>query len=146
MREITEDIFQDCLNLTVEESQSRFVAGNLYSLAQAWLYPKNARPFAICDGDTPVGFLMLDKDVNCDGTSQVCGLWRLMVDKKHQGKGYGRTGLLALLAHVKKAYSPKKIQTSYVPGNERAAGLYKSLGFVETGAVDDGEIVMELKL
>lgn len=146
LREIDEDLFEKCLKLKVEESQQRFVASNTLSLAHAWLYPKNARPFAICEDDTAVGFLMLDADVNCDGTHSVCGLWRLMVDKQHQGKGYGRAALKLLIDHVHKTYNPEKMQTSYVLGNENAAKLYESLGFVHTGEIDDGEAVMELPL
>ena len=38
LQEITEDNFAECVKLTVKEEQKAFVASNLYSLAQAWLY------------------------------------------------------------------------------------------------------------
>jgi len=35
-----------------------------------------------------------------------------------------------------------KVRLSVVPSNEKARGLYRSAGFVETGELDDGEVVM----
>ncbi|WP_278183979.1 N-acetyltransferase [Lachnoclostridium phytofermentans] len=34
----------------------------------------------------------------------------------------------------------------YVPGNVVGKHLYESMGFIETGEIEDGEIVMKLDL
>lgn len=55
-----------------------------------------AFPFGIYDDDTPVGFLMVGYDTDDyweDAPAIANGnynLWRLMIDKRYQGKGYGR--------------------------------------------------------
>ena len=40
----------------------------------------------------------------------------------------------------------KTVGISYEPKNEGARKLYASLGFVETGDMDEGEVVAELNL
>ena len=145
LQEITPDNFDQCLALSVDDSQKEFVASNVKSLAQAWLFPKAAKPFAIYNSEEMVGFLMLDLDCDYDGTGKKCGLWRFMVDKAHQNKGYGKAALKLALQYVKDNCTPERFSTSYVPGNDHAAGLYRSLGFVETGEIEHGEIVMVLK-
>ena len=144
-KKITEDNFDDCLHLEVDDSQKNFVAENTHSLAQAWLYPNNARPFAIYNGDEMVGFFMLDIDHHCDGSHKVVGLWRLMIDKKHQGKGYGKAVMLDVIKYVRSEYNPEAFRTSIVSGNDVAEKLYKSLGFIPNGEYDGDEAVMLLE-
>jgi len=141
LKEITEDNFDICVKLEVNETQKNFVANNTRSLAHAWLYNDYAHPFAIYNDNEMVGFIMfhVDKD------KKKCFLWRLMVDKNHQGKGYGKEALSKAIEHFRKTLNPNEIGTGVVPGNEYAEKLYKSLGFVFTGEIDDGEHVMALK-
>lgn len=143
LKEIKEEkLFYQILNLQVEESQKNFVAPNAYSLAEAWFHERIARPFAIALQDgTPVGFCMGCVDVK----KPYFGVWRLMVDRKHQGKGYGRRALKELVAYLKAEGAPE-VFLSYEPENTVAAALYRSEGFVETGEVDDGELVAKLVL
>ncbi|MCL2198353.1 MAG: GNAT family N-acetyltransferase [Defluviitaleaceae bacterium] len=144
LREITEENFYECIGMKVSEGQKSFVADNTYSLAEAWLYPKNARPFSIYYDETMVGFLMLDVNFHWHGDKNTCYLWRLMIDENHQGKGYGKAATKLAVQYLKENINPEKIKTSFVPSNEVAEKIYKNLGFVPTGEVDDGEIVMEL--
>jgi len=146
LKEITGDNFSECINLKVSEEQQTFVASNVKSLAQAWLYLNNARPFSIYDGENMVGFLMVDIDFHWHGDKNTVYLWRLMIDEKCQGKGYGKAAVQLAIKYLKENINPDKIKTAYVPGNESAKKLYESLGFVVNGEIDDGEIVMELNL
>jgi len=146
LKEITEDNFSECINLKVSEEQKTFVASNVKSLAQAWLYPQNARPFSIYDGENMVGFLMVDIDFHWYGDKNTAYLWRLMIDEKYQGRGYGKAAAQLAVDYLKVNVNPDKIKTAFVPGNEGARKLYESLGFIVNGEVDDGEIVMELNL
>jgi len=151
LREITEENFDECVKLSVRDDQKGFVASNVKSLAQAWLHKKVARPFAIYSGGEPVGFLMLEVWDREDGKGKGCELWRLMIDQKHQGKGYGRAAMEAVISHARSAYDPDEIATSVVPENKAAEKLYQSLGFAltgeHTGPIDDGgEAIMALRL
>jgi len=147
LREITEENFDECLELSVSDDQEDFVDGTVYALAEAWLHRDEARPLAIYSGDEMVGFLMLNVGDRDDGGGKGCELWRFMIDQKHQGKGYGRAALEAVIGHIRSAYDPDEIVTSVLPGNYAAEKLYESLGFARTGEVeDDGEAWMALGL
>ena len=63
---------------------------------------------------------------------------------EHQGKGYGKEALKQGIAYLKERFEAKEIYTGVFLGNEVAKGLYKSVGFVETGLVENG--MEELKL
>ena len=61
---ITEDNFKAIVEMKRPDGE-RFVASNAYSLAQAWLYRESGDvyPFAIYSEGEPVGFMMLDEDL-----------------------------------------------------------------------------------
>jgi diamine N-acetyltransferase len=135
-RPITEENFDDVLKLNQAEDKL-FVAPNVYSLAQAWLY-HNARPYAIYAENRLVGFVMLD----WDEASRECGLWRFLIHKDERNKGYGKATLLKVIEMAKQNQKFDYVQLSYVPGNHSAEHLYESVGFKATGEIDEGEVVM----
>lgn len=47
LKPIDESNYEDALDLQVEENQKNFVASNVYSLAQAFIYKYAARPYGI---------------------------------------------------------------------------------------------------
>ena len=142
LKNITHDNFDDCVNLKVAENQKNFVAANIYSLAQAWLYYKTAFPFAIYDGDVLVGFIMLGyyELKNC------YNVWRFMIDERYQGKGYGKAALLLGIRYLTETYGVSEIFLSVVPENIVAENLYRSVGFERTGEMSGSEAVMCLKV
>lgn len=139
LEKITEQNIYKCIGLQVNDAQENFVAPNVYSLAQAWLYGDIARPFAIYNDDTMVGFFM----GSVDKEKQEYGVWRLMIDKQYQGKGYGRAALRLAVAYLR-GEGAKAIDLSYEPENTGAAALYASEGFVLTGEMDDDEVIARL--
>ena len=66
-----------------------------------------AFPFGIYDDDMPVGFLMIgfDKDDYWEDAPAIAAgsynFWRLMIDKKYQGRGYGREAVRLALEFIK---------------------------------------------
>ena len=141
-KEITEDNYDDCLNLKVSDSQKTFVAANIYSLAQAWVFYKTAYPFAIYADDVMVGFIMM----GYYKSKGVYTIWRLMIDERFQGKGHGKAALLLAIKHLNEKYNTDEIYLSVEPDNATAEKLYNSVGFKPTGEVAGSEIVMCLKL
>jgi diamine N-acetyltransferase len=139
---INENNFHECIELKVGEGQKNFVAENTYSLAQAWLHQDVARPFAIYSDDTMVGFVMLAYDE----AERECGIWRFMIDAKYQNKGYGKEAMKVILDYIKENPVFDEIDLSYEPENIVADKLYRGFGFLPTGEIDDGEIVMNLKI
>jgi ribosomal protein S18 acetylase RimI-like enzyme len=66
---------------------------------------------------------------------------RLYVRKEWQGKGIGKSLIDAALSHKNMRNAPN-IWLDVWEGNEGAIRLYKSYGFVETGTIIDGDIIM----
>ena len=145
--------------LSIFESQYPFVADNEESLVEAYLAVTSeasyAYPFAIYNDDTLVGFLMLGyNEAALEGPEAPeslrnnYSLWRLMIDKRYQGKGFGREAVRLALEFIRTWPSGRSeaCVTSYNPENEVAKKLYASFGFVENGDIVDDEIVAVLKL
>ena len=152
---ISDENFSACTKLSPGEGNLKFVAPNTMSLAQAYLAIANdlctPMPFAIYNDGILVGFIQLaylraDQDDDID--EPIYEVWRFMIDEAYQGKGYGKLALKKAIDYIKTfPYGQaNKLYLSYVPGNEGASGLYKSVGFEATGALDGEEIVMALDL
>lgn len=62
LKEVNENNFKTVVGMKLNEEQSKYVASNVYSLAQAWLYPDEAKPYAIYNDEEIIGFMMLDWD------------------------------------------------------------------------------------
>lgn len=141
LKAVDECTFKSVVDMHLPPEQNRFVAPNVVSLAQAWLY-REARPFAIVEDGKPVGFLMLDWNEQ----EREAGIWRFMIAPEHQGRGLGRQAMEAALALIRNSGKFDSVNLDYVPGNDKARALYFSLGFRENGEIEDGEIVMILPL
>ena len=141
LRAITRENYRAVIRLKVGAEQETFVADNVFSLAETWVEP-SFQPLAIYHLDEPVGFTMY-------GLEESTGRWwviRLMVDERYQARGYGRAAMQLLLQLMVVRHAMKQIVTSYEPGNDGAAALYRTLGFRDTGEIDEGEYLMVLDL
>jgi len=141
LKEINQDNWKQAIRLDVAPDQKRFVASNLYSIAEAIFNPTYA-PLAIYDEvETLVGFLMHGTNPDNDE------LWilRLMVGQQYQGRGYGRAAMEEIIRRLKAEPDCQEIFTSYEPDNDVAAKLYRSLRFEDTGRIEDGELVVRLR-
>ena len=132
LKEITRDNIEEILNLKVSKQQEGFVSSVAYSLAQAWVY-KTAFPFAIYVDNNPVGFIMLGY---YEARKQYT-LWKFLIDRQHQNKGYGRKALRLAVDYLIETFGVSEIFTGVALGNETAKHLYTSFGFVATGIVED---------
>jgi diamine N-acetyltransferase len=142
LREVNLENLREILRLKVSPEQERFVATNAVSIAQAYFYRDRAWFRAIYDGDTPVGFLMLDDEP----AKARYTLWRLMIGSGHQRRGYGRQALELLFAHVKTRPGATDIYTSCVDGPGGPGPFYQGLGFTYNGELDEDERVMRRPL
>ncbi|GIV96850.1 MAG: N-acetyltransferase [Herpetosiphonaceae bacterium] len=142
LREVTKQTVRTVCNLKVAPQQEQFVAPNAVSIAEAYFEPDAAWFRAIYADETPIGFLMLHDNP----VSQEYYLWRFMIDAQFQGYGFGRQALELLIAHVRNRPGAKALYTSCVPGDGSPCPFYEKMGFVYTGDVDDGELVMRLDL
>jgi len=149
IRPVTKENWHALIDLKVREDQKKFVASNLYSIAQSKVGDEyqghwDLFPFGIYDGDEPVGFLMYA--FNFEHPREQAYVQRLMVDEKFQGKGYGKFAMQKALEIFRADERIKNVAISYEPENDVARKLYTSLGFVETGEIVEDEVVALLKL
>ena len=106
-----------CLGLRTAPGQEGFVESVEDCLREAQGYAA-WRPVALMRGEEGVGFAMY-------------GFFPMY-------RGYGRAALGLLLARLRAEYGNRDVYLSVVAGNEAAARLYASFGFVRTGEKDVG--------
>ena len=136
LRNVNADNWREVVRIEPREDQRRFVASvayylNLCHYGEAW------RPLALYQFGEPVGFAMWGFDAEEDSY----WIGGLVIDAKHQGKGYGRAAMQALLDHLAVQPGYREAALSYEPENKVARRLYASLGFVETGERVEDELV-----
>jgi diamine N-acetyltransferase len=144
LQPITRHNVAEVFALELAPGQERFVAPNPWSLAQALAQYDTAWPRAITVDGNVVGFLMLEIDPH-EPSGRPFWLWRLMIGKDHQGRGYGRDALRLACAEVRRR-GATDLFTSWVPGEGSPETFYLEFGFVPTGEIDDGEVVARLDL
>lgn len=139
LKEVTADNFWDIIALQVKDEQMELVTSNAVSIAQAKVQPE-CIPFAIYHQNTPVGFVMycIDRD---DGEYWI---YRLMIDRNFQGKGYAKAAMKIVLEKIKQDKTKNKILLGVEEAIIASVKLYESLGFVFTGQKFGKEHIMQL--
>lgn len=100
------------------------------------------QPVAIYAGEEVVGFAMYGSF----GSNKDTWIDRIMIDEKHQGKGYGRTAMEGLIVRVCEKYGVDTVYVSIIEENNLARRLYESMGFEEMDERDpNGEIILQKK-
>ena len=145
---VNDDNREAVLALSVREDQP-FVAANEASLRHAAEanreVPGLARPFAIYADDRLVGFCMFAVNPEDEDEDDRYYLWRFMIDKNEQGKGYGQAALQEIIRYFR-SLGADRILLSTEPENECGLHVYHKAGFRDTGCIDCGEAVQRLWL
>ena len=90
-----------------------------------------------------VGFLLLEIDKD----EAEYFIWRIMIGQQYQGRGYGRKAVEVLIKKAQMDSACNHIIADYVVGNEKMKHLLTSLGFKETGFIEENnEVAMRLDL
>nr|WP_263326715.1 GNAT family N-acetyltransferase [Neobacillus sp. Marseille-Q6967] len=76
----------------MSEQQKRFIASKLYSIGQVQ-FLENFEAMAIYADDQMVGFTLY----GLDGDDNNYWIYRIMVDERFQGKGYGTRALQEII-------------------------------------------------
>ena len=137
LKEIDRNNFWRVCELDVEESQRWFVAPNSFSLAQS-KYDPECRPLAVYDDDTLVGFGMYGIDDKYDQN----WIHRFMIDKRFQGKGYGKQAFRLLIEAAMQNKGYHELYLSVNKDNPVAQRMYEGYGFVCNGDMHGDERVM----
>jgi diamine N-acetyltransferase len=123
----------EVLAIEIREEQKRFLGDPTVAefLADEDDHP-TFRSYVVCSGETVVGLACYGQEVEHES-------WRwwiplVVIDRRHQGKGYGRAVMEAVVARIQSEASDcRAVGLSCKPENVVAWSLYRSLGF-EPGA------------
>lgn len=135
------DTWEVVVGLTVTDDQRDFIAPNLFSIAESHFLPGFFTRAVLHDAET-VGFAMYGPDPDDNGQ---LWLYRLMIDKAHQGKGLGRAALQEIITHVRHELGAPLLRLGVRTDNTTATALYKSAGFIFTGQIFGSEEILELR-
>lgn len=155
LRKITLENRRAMFNLEVAEEQRQYVASNLSSVASCYVLSVNGGhpfPFIIYADEQPVGFVMITYGITgyeepSLAKDNYCIL-RLMIDKQHQHKGYGREAMGKILEFIR-TFPAGGAQYCWIPykrDNTAAKKLYESFGFRDNGEVFNNESITVLEL
>lgn len=144
LRKITEENFIDAFNLKLGEGQEKYVSHPVRSLAQAYVYRDQCQPLGIYNDYEMVGYVMVIYDYDIPEYD----IWHMMIDEKHQGKGYGKAALEQVIAYIKtKPFGDSnRVTLTCNMDNTKALALYQNMGFFETGVVDDEEKELSMNI
>ncbi len=152
LEKISWDNYIKVIKLRVTKEQENYVASNRASLIHAFLEMSEGTPvyaFAVMNGKTIVGFMQLlfgtdwtgyerEDWLNSEDYKKIEGtpyydIWRFMIDKKYQNRGYGKEAFKQALDFIKTFPNGKAEYAvlSYEPRNKVAKDLYASFGFKE---------------
>ncbi len=144
---IPRDKWDTIVDLSVHAEQCHFIETSLQCLndAKSNAYKMKWDFYGIYIHDELIGFAMHGKDRLLFFTQ----VWldRFMIDKKYQGKGYGKKSMNLILQKMYDDYNCKKIYLSVHEDNYPAIELYEKLGFTKTRHKDsNGERIMTRSL
>ena len=142
LKAITEDNFIDAFNLRLAPGQEKFVSHPIRSLAQAYVYRDQCRPFGIYADGKMVGYVMVIYDYDIPEYN----IWHMMIDESMQGRGFGGEALDRVIEYIRTKPFGDSDRVALTCGktNTIARKMYESKGFSATGYEDEDEIELAM--
>ena len=140
LERLTWDNYDDVLKLKVAKEQKEYIVPNSDSLIHAFFAMTENKaqifPFGIYLGKTPVGFMMIARDVPWieqyyGSPAKYYYIWRFMIDKRYQGNGYGKEAMLQALDFIRTFPCGKSeyCWLTYEPENADEQRFFQDCGF-----------------
>lgn len=126
--------------LDVAPAQRRFVASNLWTMAEALVHPGEAWLRVVVNGAEPVGFIAIHTPLR-EGTVY---LWRMMIGARWQGRGFGSAALAQIRTELRSWPGVRGLRVSFVDAQGGPEAFYGRAGFRRTGRIVEGEVEAEL--
>lgn len=141
LEDITEENWMEVSLLTTEQDGipkvcEKYVSSNALSIVQA-VYEGTWEVKAVYCGKKVVGFVMYGLNQERD----VYEILRIMIDYRHQGKGFGTIALKLVMEELAAIEDCDYIYLSVNPANEKSKSIYKKFGFEDTGIRTETEEV-----
>ena len=152
---LTDDDFEAVFKLRRGPGQDRYL-GLMIShfedaIADAKACPRYWSVHDVEDG-TLVGFVMISDGIPAEvlaADDDILGpyyLWRLLIDARSQGRGYGAATIDAVVAYLRTRPDADTLLTSCKDGEGSPLPFYERYGFVPTGEIKWDEVVLRLDL
>ena len=152
---VTEDDYEAVMGLRRGPGREGYL-GTMISHFEDAIADAKACPryWSVHDEETGqlVGFVMISDNIPAEtlASDDIVGpyyLWRLLIDHRQQGKGYGGATLDAVADYVRSRPNGTVLLTSCAPGDGSPQPFYLRNGFTKTGGVmADGEEILRLDL
>lgn len=134
LQPINETNFLEAARLCVWEEQKNFVQAAPLILARAYAY-RNQRgiAWAIYEENQMVGLVMLHDIEEEPSCYHLC---EFLIDRAHQGKGYGQKVLIQVLQQCQKEKRFSHVEVCVKKENDAAIHVYEKAGFRDSGYCD----------
>jgi diamine N-acetyltransferase len=150
---VTEDDYQAVMGLRRGRGQERYL-GIMISHFEDAIADAKACPryWSVHAGDQLVGFVMISDNIPADtlaADDDIVGpyfLWRLLIDHRFQGRGYGAATIDAVVRYLRTRPNAEVLLTSCKAGDGSPQPFYLHYGFVKTGEVKWGEEILALDI
>lgn len=146
IRPVTKDNWRAIVELKPLTDQEKYITSNAESLLESFYETRyNWSVFGLFKEEYPIGFAMIGA---FNAEKEYIWLDRFMIDGQFQGKGYGKKFLQLIVDYIQSKWQVKDIVLSIVKENNQAKKLYETIGFIDTGRIDEenGELVMVLNV
>ena len=128
LKPITVENFWNVSKIKISKDQEQYIPDNLFLMAMSTVLYQ-CTPLAVYSDNDIVGFLMYGLDENKENY----WIHIMMIDYKHQGKGYAKESFQKILSEIQKDKNVHKILLAVNKGNVNAVKIYEKLGFKFNG-------------
>ncbi|MCI8915337.1 MAG: GNAT family N-acetyltransferase [Oscillospiraceae bacterium] len=140
LRAIDEDNYKQCFDLKAPAEKEAFVDSVTYSLAEAWVYGPDIKPFAIYDDETMVGFVSMYVG---EENPQIINF---LIDCAFQKKGLGTQAAKTCIDCLRNSYGARRVSVPVALEHTAAQSFWSKLGFTFSDSIEDGYVFMRLSL
>lgn len=138
LRKINIDNYEECLNLHITDTNVDFVDTVTWSLAEAWVFFDDSRPFAIYADNVMVGYVLMYIGEN---NPQIINF---MIDSRFQKRGYGSAAARLCVEYLWKEYNASRVSLPVNQENITAQKFWSNIGFEITDNIENGYHYMRL--
>jgi diamine N-acetyltransferase len=150
---VTEDDVEAVMGLRRGAGQERHLGSMISHFEDAIADPVACpRMWSVHDGEQHVGFVMISDNIPAEtlaADDDIVGpyfLWRLLIDHRFQGRGYGRATIDAVVDYVRSRPNGDVLLTSCKAGEGSPQPFYVHYGFELTGEVKWAEDLLRLDI
>ena len=131
--------------LSLKPGQEQFIAPVSYSVAASVINPATSWQRVVLLDAVVAGFIHGNFDPESEHEEFRACIWRINVDANAQGQGVGTFAAQALASEARDR-GFDHVNVIWEPGSDGPEAFFHSLGFVDVGETQYGEVIGSLKL